>query len=97
MGRAWKLDVRGWEQMFGEQVGAGLQFQPRAKLYSVTKNVLRLDRSDVVPARSSTSSYSSPITDNTACVDVLFILPASSQTLSVPEVLPGRYSVTSVL
>ena len=24
-------------------------------------------------------------------------LPASSQTLSVPEVLPGRYSVTSVL
>jgi len=24
---------RGWEQMFGEQVGTGLQLQPRAKLY----------------------------------------------------------------
>jgi len=34
MGRAWELDVRGWEQMFGERVSAGLQLQPRAKLYS---------------------------------------------------------------
>jgi len=32
MGRAWKLDVREWEQMFGERVGAGLQLQPHAKL-----------------------------------------------------------------
>jgi len=34
MGWAWELDVRGWEQMFREQVGVGLQLQPRAKLYS---------------------------------------------------------------
>jgi len=33
MGRAWELDVRGWEQMFVEQEGVGLQLQPRAKLY----------------------------------------------------------------
>jgi len=25
MGRAWELDVRGWEQMFGERVSAGCQ------------------------------------------------------------------------
>ena len=49
MGRAWELDVRGWggdgNECSGSGVGAGLQLQPRAKLYNRDPRCIKRDTS----------------------------------------------------